>query len=739
MSLHGLDEDQLALLDPTKIGNSDKLKIFNNDNFRSLSARLPKSKKREANLTDEFLLSLDVKLNHNEVKLYNIHVYGGPGTGKSTLARTVGYHIWQNYGDDFQGLECNYLPDVIHYIDTTKSVLFISVDDPMGAVEEGGSQDARKGMSADVNLARSTFNAIRHKYIKRTLIQRAEARYGGTIPDEVLNAIEKYHDHREKLKPYLGNDAFVTAIIYVIWGPQLPTIDQTFHMSKIWNIYKGLSAMDEPRRKKLIQALGMQWVQRLGAKEKQWRRKGNIEARSWSVLEDADSLEKGWLHLPPPKDKNGRIINILKPIPKGSKGYQETIKLNTKRMDDWAAYIYENRDSLMPPYDPFGKQGDRFRSLKNFITDVITKDKDPRTFDTLTPQDQRFFKDVGTGKFTTLDDRIIKYHHQVSNEMEIVKGIARQLMFLMEEEGFSPRTRGINANAIAHDLARRKIPTHQQFIDKPSNFKKIYDHVQFLWFETHPEDTGRTDLTGKRKVSEDAEEKLVEDATKEHQDKKLVEFSITEEQIIDSIVEENPDMKDWALIYMHTEGIGGKDILTNRQMYLITQDEKQRKKYGFREALKSEEAVKYRKQQFRGRMSYVLGKIFEDWLEEMLVKGCYIPDILENVKTVQHADYNKKGYPDIVVRHGDGCYSVIAAKCYASSRSETLEKEEIGPEIRYHNSLLQKNKKSRILVIYANIKIPHMMVVKEYRYASDIPANLTFSPSMAGKIFFRRA
>jgi len=736
-NLHGLDEEQQALMDPTKIGHYSEINAYSNDAFRSLSAGLRQRKKREVELTDKFKNSLNIKLNHNEVKLYNIHAYGGPGTGKSTLARTIGYLIWQNYGDDFQGLEGNYLPDFMHYIDTTKQILFLSVDDPMGAAEEGGSQDARKGMSADVELARSTFNAIRHKYIKRVLTKRAEKKYNGLVPDEVTDAIEKYHDNRVKLKPYLGQDAFVTAIIYVVWGPQLPTIDQTFHTGKSWNIYKGLGAMDEPRRKQLISRLGKEWTQKLGKKEEEWRIKDRIEARSWAVLENAFTYEKGWLHLPPPKDGNGRIINILKPIPKGSKGYQEMVKLNTMRMDTWAAYIYDNRNSLMPPYDPFGKQGDRHRALKNFIRDVLSRNKDPRTFEELTPQDQRFFKDVNKGKVAILDDRIIKHHHEVSDEMEQITGIAQQLMFLMEKADFTPWTRG--AQAMANDLARREISTHQQFIDIPRNFKKVFDHVQFLWFETHPEDTGRKDMTRKsKKVSPEAEEKLVEDATKERLDENIVEFAITEEQIINSILKENPELNDWALIYMHTEGICGRDILSNRQMFNITQDEKQRKKFGFKEQMKSEEAVKYRKQQFRGRMSYVLGKVFEDWLEEMLIKGCYIPKFLENVKTIKHADYSKKGYPDLVARHEDGSYSIIAAKCYASSRSETLEKAEITPEIAKHNNLLQKNKKSKILVIYANIKIPHMMVVKEFRYASDVPTNLTFSPSMAGKTFFRR-
>jgi len=86
---------------------------------------------------------------------------------------------------------------------------------------------------------------------------------------------------------------------------------------------------------------------------------------------------------------------------------------------------------------------------------------------------------------------------------------------------------------------------------------------------------------------------------------------------------------------------------------------------------------KYRKKQFRGMMSYVLGQLFEDWLEQILVDGYEIEDMLENVDTVQHSSYEDKGKPDFVLKHNDGSYTILAAKCYASPRSETLEKDEV--------------------------------------------------------------
>jgi len=67
-----------------------------------------------------------------------------------------------------------------------------------------------------------------------------------------------------------------------------------------------------------------------------------------------------------------------------------------------------------------------------------------------------------------------------------------------------------------------------------------------------------------------------------------------------------------------------------------------------------------------------------------------------------------------------------------------LEKEEIAPELRMYNNLSEKGKKVRISVVYANIKIPHMLIVQIYERAADVPVNLTFPPSQAGRLFFRK-
>lgn len=727
---HGKQETP-SIFDPTQIGLSEYAGVnHNNDLFRSLSSHLPKFKKAEKNFTEDFFKSLHVPVpTKHKIELFNFHIYGGPSTGKSELARAVGHHLKNYYGDMCQCIECQFLPDSIHHIDPTRSVIVISVDDPMGAAEEGGTQDARRGMSEDVDIARATFNAIRHIYRKRVLLHRAEQFCGKSIPDRIQQAIDLYHDNYERLCEYLPREiATVGAVLFVMWGPQMPTIDQTFHQNKMWNIYKGFSSMDEKRKRELHSHLGSFWMQKLGGKEKAWRRGGDESAKSWSVIEDPYTNEKGWLYITPKQ-------NIFQKVDRGGKGFQEKIRVDTERMDTWAKYIYQNKNSLMPPYDPFGKKENRTRSLSNFITDVLKSDKDPRTFEKLSPHVQIFLKRTLKGKITPLDDRIIKYHFSNMDERAQIESIAQQLVVLLEEESISPHMK--SGRAITHDLARRRISGYRQLIDKPGNFKKIFDHLLYLWFQLHPEESkrGKAEEKTKPKVADIKDEKLIRQATVEINNN-CIEFIISEQELIESILNENEGWHDGALIYQHTEGIGNRDVLTNRQMYLISQNEDQRKEYGFTEAFKSIEAVKYRKKQFRGIMSYKLGKLFEDWLEKMLVDGYHIMGMLDDIQTVQHGNYEQKGNPDFVLKHNDGSFTVLAAKCYASTRSETLEREEISPEIRYHNTLLERGEKSRIAVIYTNIQIPHMLIVYIYENASDVPANLTFSPSMQNHYHF---
>jgi len=729
-SLLGDNEELDFIINPTRIATSEHengLK-HNLNHFRSFTAKLPRFHKTEKNFTDEFFRSLQIKIPENAVKLKNIHVYGGPETGKSTLQRAIGYKIKEFYGDKCQCIECSFLPDAIHHIDHTKQVLVISVDDPMGAAEEGGTQDARRSSSEDVQQARNTFNAIRHIYAKRVLQGRAKKIYGDPLPDEVIKAIDMYHDNRKKLREILpDNMANVGGIIFVIWGPQLPTIDQTFHQNKVWNIYKGFSAMDEKRKATLKTALGSFWMHKLGEKERAWKKQEKIEEQSWSVIEDPYTNEKGWLYVEP-------MENIFKPVDRGGKGFQEKIKIDTEKLDRWAQHIYENRDILTPPYDPFDKKENRVRSIGNFLKDILKSDTDPRTFQDLAPHNQLFLKNVLRRKVGQLDDRIIKYHHLHMDERVQIEDIAKDLVRIMENEGISPHMS--KGRSISHDIARSKIPQYKQFINKPGNFKRIFDHVLYLWFLYHPEDYKKGNKA-KSKVPDKVSEELIEHATAEMPEN-AVEFRISEEEIIDYITENNPEYSDRALIYLYSEGIGDYDMLSFRQIYKASQEQSLRKKYGFPESYTSIEAIKYRKKQFRGIMSYVLGQLFEDWLEQILVEGYEIPNMIENVDTVQHSDYEDNGKPDFVLKHNDGSFTVLAAKCYASPRSETLEKDEIAPELRYHNSLRGKGKRSKIVVVYCNIEIEHLMVVYSYDNASDVPVNLTFPPSTAGKYFFRK-
>lgn len=688
---------------------------------------------------DVFLVNVKtIKHHKDKKKVYDFHIpenhtFIGNNiiNHNSTLARAIGYHLREHYGDRCQCLEASYLPNVLHEIDPECDVIYLSIDDPMGGGDDGGSQHARKGTTEAMTTAIEKYNAIRHIYRKKVLLHRAEKLYGSPVPDKIIELIDRHHKDPDALLQFLPESiGKVSGILFVVWGPQLPTIDQTFHQNKLFEIYKGLSAMDEKREQTIRKRITSYWLKKLGEKEATWRRGKNIDAKSWSIVRDIYTQEIGWLYVPPAEK------NVLKHVVGGGKGFQKQIKVDTETLDEWAQFIYTNKDMLMPPYDPFSKQEDRRRSLINFLTDSLANDKDPRNFEPLKPHVQLFFKKVLKNKIKALDDRIIKYHYSNMDERDHIEKIAKRLIQICEDEDITPHmTSGRN---IIKDLARRKISSHRQLIEKPSNFRKIFDHLLYLWHQMHPEERKPGSSRPEKKITtKEQDEHLVKQATVESEN--LIEFQLSEEDIINTILKNDPSQQERAVVYMMGEGIGDYDIYTNRQIYNISQSEGQRKKLNIPMEYSSVEAVKYRKKQFRGTMSYVLGELFENWVEKILEEGYIIPGILEDVEYIQHSDYSEThGKPDFVLQHEDESYTVLSVKCYISPRSETLKKEEIGPEISYHNKLLQDGKKSRIMVLFVNIKIPHMLIVYTYNSSAEMPPKLTFSPSMAGQFAFQK-
>ena len=72
---HGDENHPSVLVDPVNISTSKySNERHNSDIYKSLKAGLPKFKKRESDLTDEFYKSLQVSIPDNEVKLVKMGI-----------------------------------------------------------------------------------------------------------------------------------------------------------------------------------------------------------------------------------------------------------------------------------------------------------------------------------------------------------------------------------------------------------------------------------------------------------------------------------------------------------------------------------------------------------------------------------------------------------------------------------------------------------------------------------------
>lgn len=133
-----------------------------------------------------------------------------------------------------------------------------------------------------------------------------------------------------------------------------------------------------------------------------------------------------------------------------------------------------------------------------------------------------------------------------------------------------------------------------------------------------------------------------------------------------------------------------------------------------------------------------MGFLFEEWIDEVVEAGYVIPHVLEDITEIEHARRGSVGISDFIFTHSDHSKTVTSVKVYRSSRSETLLRKEFNPELRALNDLKEKGEDARLLILYRNIGIPHMLTYRIYHNAGDVPANITFSPSEANQVFFTR-
>lgn len=686
----------------------------NVDVFKTLTAKIPI--KRHAgieDMTNDFFNSLVQPLSENienadNVDVKNIHIYGGPGVGKTTLARAIGYILVQKYGVDIcQCIESKFLPAALEAVDPSKKVFIIHIDDPLA------EQDARKPTSDNVLEACNAFNEIRH-IIAKKIIRHKIKKYLEIeeLPERIekLIRLEAWEQLREEFPKEVIT---ATARVITIFGPQTPQIDQRLHQAKVWNIYKGFGSMDEKRKNQLERTLGDVFALKLGETERLWR-DGNIKYKSRSVLEDPFTNRKGWLWVTPKP-------NIFMRVERGESHFIDKFKIESKLADKWATYILKNRKKLYPEYSMFDPKQTRFMALRNFIRDVLTNNIDPHTDERLAPQDQTFLRKTLTNP-ALIDDRINKVYKLMSDE-EKIRDIASQLLTIAENQNIKPT--GRNAKSLFRALAYREFPD-EPLLDKKGIWTRIFDELLLQWYEEHPEEAEeKKTIVEKKKIEIKIPKETIEKSTEKIENR--IEFNISIYDLINDIVSQMPDKESYAKIYMLSEGIGceprtHKEIARD-SLELIGEEI-------------TVDTSKWRKKQFAGILARQLGFTFEKWIEHIIKQGFIIKNVLENIKEIEHFGGIKE--PDLVALHYDGSYTVISAKCLNSSRSETFEKEEFRAEIDYYRKLVNDGRKARILILFRNIGIPHLLSYRLYDTDEDIPPNVTFSPSEANKIFFEK-
>ena len=727
-----MDEDVSEFTDPTRYEAETKFSGAHDRHvFRTLHSHLPLKKIPENDLTEQFIKSLYVEIPRQGVLLRNIFVIGGPGTGKTTAQRAIGYEIAIQYEDEVvQCLECNYLPDALASIDVNKKVYVISIDDPLR------EQDARRPSDKRTLAATNAFLEIRHIVMKEILYHQVRIYTGKPIDKETEKFLTAYHDTPKILmQRYPKWVVEVGAVIFTIFGPQTPTIDQRLHMSKIWEIYKGFGSMDQQRRSDIKRELNKFWIEKLGQNEWRWRGLNQIEFMNKAVIKNTMTEEIGWLKL----EKKDNVFNYVEA---GAKRKQIQIKTETDLLDEWSQWIYENMNLLQPPYSPIEKKETRFMALRNLIRDIYKKNTDPRDFKELSPENQKFLEKglSGASLIAALDDRIIKIHTLRSSDKDKINLIADRLLTELEKTDMTPRMK--NATRIIRHICRKIFPDEDDFLDKKGIWKKIYDQLLYNWHQLYPQgkplsEEEEVKLQGRSQEREEEKDEFEESRDLigrrlQEQEGEIIEFNISDKEIIEILLNRYPEYKTAAEIFMHGNGICDRPKMTNREMYDISQVKEQRDKYGFTEKLVSIDAVKYRRKQFSGLFAQELGFLFETWIDEVVEKGYTIPGVLEDVIEVRHAKRGTTGYPDFIFDHSDKSKTVTSVKVYNSDRSESLMKKEFNPEIRALTDMKEKEEDARLLILFRNLGIPHMLTYRIYHNASDVPPIVTFSPSEAG-------
>ncbi|MDD5501907.1 MAG: AAA family ATPase [Candidatus Thermoplasmatota archaeon] len=601
-----------------------------------------------------------------------ISVVGPIGCGKTELCKAIAFECLGNYGEaDTEILFGRTFRSILYRgrFPKGKHVWVIIVDDA------GAGQDSRSGMDGEKKEETHMLAEIRH-----LLLEKAEVNEG---------------------------------IVIVIENVQLPSmIDKRFEQKRFAEIYK--AALEGRNRLEM---------------QNRFKQEGHYDWVPWII----DNSRKASGE-PSPEQETAKSRALTFP---GSFGDFQPGYLSTTMVPEWFVkkiqFISDNEgeskddvilDELIADFLSKSIQynfwsnsqvGDKQRSVELYLEDIQKYKKISGR--SIGREEEGIIRTPGFSKkmFTKLS---IKMPDKKAQEFEQKRVWARSIIEFMENDvmRYTPRTKGAKDRVMIR--AMLKWPNEHYYLE--SNWPMIWKIVCAAWDEKYPIGPEA------KQVAESARETAKEAMESGNVLRSVGGFPGIDFREVIRIAKGNDNESerkcDYDALEFSTIGNAGDlDENGNPSVYSVRE---LTSKNIFGVPLKSD-AAKQRLHRARGKISTVLGSIFEEWMAGMLKKGYELPYAIENIEEVVHGGGESE--PDIVVRHKDGSYSVLSLKARVTERSESFAETDFMPEIAEMEKLRAEGRQAKMFILYTNV-IRNTLAYRAITHRSQLKGCTPFRP-----------